>query len=63
MPDLDGSFGRGRVVELPESREGLEHLLEFLYVGSLPGEKMQIGMAKKSRPASPILTGFEHGLT
>ncbi|KAL9421803.1 hypothetical protein AB3S75_034137 [Citrus x aurantiifolia] len=41
MPDLDGSYGRGGIVELPESREELEPLLEFLYVGSLPEEKMQ----------------------
>ncbi|KAK9189641.1 hypothetical protein WN943_018239 [Citrus x changshan-huyou] len=63
MPDLDGSYGRGRVVELPESREVLEHLLEFLYVGSLPEEKMQIWMAKKSGPAPSIPMGFEPDLT
>ncbi|KDO53950.1 hypothetical protein CISIN_1g047014mg, partial [Citrus sinensis] len=41
MPNLDGSYGCGGIVKLPESREELEPLLEFLYVGSLPEEKMQ----------------------
>lgn len=41
MPDVIGSYGRGGIVELPENREELEPLLEFLYFGSLPEEKMQ----------------------
>ncbi|KAK9189645.1 hypothetical protein WN943_018243 [Citrus x changshan-huyou] len=51
MPNLDGSYGRGGIVELPESREELEPLLEFLYVGSLPEEKMQKHIMTLSKAA------------
>ncbi|KAH9767429.1 BTB/POZ domain-containing protein [Citrus sinensis] len=51
MPNLDGSYGRGGIVELPESREELEPLLEFLYVGSLPEEKIQKHIMTLSKAA------------